>query len=68
MRSQNARLATVIRQGASAGVVRADLDPDDLATTLWATLNGLLSQAWRPGGQHADPQPSTEILPPISPR
>lgn len=53
-RSQNARLATVIRQGASAGVVRADLDPDDLATTLWATVNGLLSLAWRPGGLHAD--------------
>lgn len=28
---------------------RPDVDPDDLATTLWAALSGLLALAWKPG-------------------
>lgn len=53
-REQNAKLAGVIRDGITAGAVRPDLDPDDVATTLWASLNGLLALAWRPGGLRAD--------------
>ncbi|MFL1376428.1 MULTISPECIES: TetR/AcrR family transcriptional regulator [unclassified Nocardiopsis] len=48
-REQNARLAEVIRDGIASGLVRPDLDPDDLATVFWATMNGLLALAWRPG-------------------
>lgn len=46
---QNAKLADTVRHGITAGAARPDLDPDDLATVLWATLNGLLALAWRPG-------------------
>ena len=60
--AQNARLAEVLREGARSGSVRADLDPDDLATTLWAALNGLLSLAWRPGNLGADPTTIDRLL------
>ncbi|MFF2084016.1 TetR/AcrR family transcriptional regulator [Nocardia sp. NPDC058176] len=42
-REQNAKLADVFRDGIASGTARADLDPDRLATALWASLNGLLS-------------------------
>lgn len=48
-RTQNARLANVIRDGIASGIFRSDLDPESVVTVLWATLNGLLSLAWRPG-------------------
>jgi alkylation response protein AidB-like acyl-CoA dehydrogenase len=35
------RLTEVIREGMQAGILRTDLDPDDLTTALWAMLNGL---------------------------
>lgn len=46
---QNAKLAAALRDGVTAGTARADLDADAAATTLWATINGLLSLAWKPG-------------------
>lgn len=61
-RVQNARLADVIREGIQVGVVRPDLDPDDLATALWAALNGLLALAWRPGGLRASPETIDRLL------
>lgn len=61
-RSQNARLARVLRESAESGLVRDDLDPDDLATALWAALNGLLSLAWRPGSLHADQDTIDRLL------
>ena len=48
-REQNAKLAEVLRDATVAGDARPDLDADDLSTVLWATLNGLLALAWRPG-------------------
>ncbi|GAA2390615.1 putative TetR family transcriptional regulator [Gordonia sihwensis NBRC 108236] len=51
---QNAKLAATIRAGMADGSARSDLDPDDLATAFWATLNGLLALAWRPGALRAD--------------
>ncbi|MDQ1181857.1 TetR/AcrR family transcriptional regulator [Rhodococcus sp. SORGH_AS_0301] len=61
-RAQNARLAGVLREGARSGEVRGDLNPDDLATTLWAAFNGLLSLAWRPGDLRADQQTIDRLL------
>lgn len=61
-RTQDARLADVIRDGIEVGFVRADLDPDDLATALWAALNGLLALAWRPGDLHASPEAIDRLL------
>ncbi|WP_312977235.1 TetR/AcrR family transcriptional regulator [Corynebacterium sp.] len=48
-RIQNAKLARTIRDGMEAGTIRADLDPEALATVFWATMNGLLALTWRPG-------------------
>ncbi|OBF83702.1 TetR family transcriptional regulator [Mycobacterium sp. 852002-51163_SCH5372311] len=61
-RTQNARLTEVIREGMQAGIIRADLDPDDVTTALWATLNGLLALAWRPGDLHASPEAIDRLL------
>ncbi|MFJ6252750.1 MULTISPECIES: TetR/AcrR family transcriptional regulator [unclassified Streptomyces] len=47
--TQNAKLASAIRDGIATGDIRRDLDPDDLAAVFLATVNGLLSLAWRPG-------------------
>ena len=46
---QNQKLADAIRDAIADGTARSDLDPDDLATVFWATVNGLLALAWRPG-------------------
>ncbi|MBJ8346964.1 TetR/AcrR family transcriptional regulator [Antrihabitans sp. YC2-6] len=48
-RTQNAKLADAIRAGMATGAVRPDLEPDQVATALWASLNGVLALAWRPG-------------------
>lgn len=53
-REQNGKLADAIRDAIGAGIARPDLDPDDLATMFWATLNGLLALAWRPGALRVD--------------
>lgn len=47
--TQNAKLASAISDGIATGDIRPDLDPDDLAAVFLATVNGLLSLAWRPG-------------------
>lgn len=61
-RTQNARLTEVIREGKQAGLIRADLDPDDVTTALWAALNGLLALAWRPGDLRANPEAIDRLL------
>lgn len=61
-RTQNAKLAAVLREGVESGLGRPDLDPDDLATMLWATLNGLLALSWRPGALRAGPEEVDRLL------
>lgn len=51
---QNGKLADILRDGMVAGTGRTDLDPDRVATALWASLNGLLSLAWRTDGLRVD--------------
>lgn len=61
-RVQNAKLAAVIRDAIATGESRTDLDPDDLATVLWSTMDGLLSLAWRPGALRARPEDLDRLL------
>lgn len=44
---QNARLVEALRRGVAAGELRA-VDPEEVATILWAAWNGLISLGWRP--------------------
>lgn len=61
-REQNGRLADAIRDAIAAGQARADLDPDDLATMFWASMNGLLALAWRPGALRVDSSRLDQLL------
>lgn len=61
-RSQNAKLAEVIRAGMATGAVRPDLEPAQLATALWASLNGLLALAWRPGELQVEAEALDQLI------
>ncbi|MFE3442705.1 WHG domain-containing protein [Nocardia sp. NPDC059180] len=53
-REQNATLAGIMRDAIEAGTARPDLDPDRVATTLWASLNGVIALAWRSDSLRVD--------------
>ncbi len=61
-KEQNGKLAAVIREGMDASLIRSDLDPEGLATVIWATINGLLALAWRPGALNASPEELQTLL------
>lgn len=61
-RTQNAKLAELIRAGAAAGAVRSDLEPEHLATALWASLNGILALAWRPGALRVEIEALDQLI------
>ena len=61
-REQNAKLADAIRDAVAAGIAREELDPDDLATMFWGTLNGLLALAWRPGALRVSTEELDRLL------
>jgi TetR/AcrR family transcriptional regulator len=44
---QNRRLVEALRLGIEAGQLR-DVDPEEVATILWAAWNGVISLGWRP--------------------
>ncbi|HEY0576792.1 MAG TPA: TetR/AcrR family transcriptional regulator [Pseudonocardia sp.] len=44
---QNSRMVEALRRGVAAGQLR-DIDPEEVATILWAAWNGLISLGWRP--------------------
>jgi AcrR family transcriptional regulator len=46
VREQNARMVAELRQGVADGSFRA-IDPEDVATVLWAAWNGIISLGWR---------------------
>jgi TetR/AcrR family transcriptional regulator len=51
---QNARMVEAIRLGVEVGVIR-EVEPQDMATVLWAAWNGIISLGWRPDSlQRAD--------------
>ncbi|PXY27475.1 TetR/AcrR family transcriptional regulator [Prauserella muralis] len=44
---QNRRLVDALRRGIAAGALR-EVDPEQVATILWASWNGVISLGWRP--------------------
>ena len=61
-RLQNAKLTQAVRDGIDAGLARSDLDPDDVASMLLATINGLLAMAWRPGALRVEESDLERLL------
>jgi AcrR family transcriptional regulator len=59
--AQNQRLVEAIRRGVAAGELRA-VDPDQVATVLWAAWNGIISLAWRPDSLRRDEPRLRELL------
>lgn len=49
---QNAKTAAIIRAGIADGSMRTDLDPDLVALSAWAMMNGILSLAFRDDQTH----------------
>jgi AcrR family transcriptional regulator len=61
-RQQNGKLANLLREGIAAGTIRTDLDPELVSTALWASLNGLLSLAWRVDSLRVDDAELEKLL------
>ncbi|MGW1341006.1 TetR/AcrR family transcriptional regulator [Kribbella sp. NPDC002412] len=50
---QNRRLVEALRQGTASGEIRS-VDPEEIATILWAAWNGVISLGWRPDSLRRD--------------
>jgi TetR/AcrR family transcriptional regulator len=59
--SQIRRLADTLRRAIAAGEAR-DVDPDEVATVIWAAWNGIISLAWRPDAHHREEQQLHALL------
>jgi len=59
---QGAKLAATIQEGIDAGAFRSDLDPDEVASTVTAAINGILAMAWRPGALGVNEQQMDRML------
>ncbi|QYN36266.1 TetR/AcrR family transcriptional regulator [Pseudonocardia sp. DSM 110487] len=58
---QNQRLVDAIRRGVATGDLRP-VDPEQVATFLWAAWNGVISLAWRPDPLRRDEAQLRELL------
>jgi hypothetical protein len=58
---QNQRLVDAIRRGMATGDLRV-VDPEQVATLLWAAWNGIISLAWRPDPLRRDEAQLRELL------
>ncbi|WP_063127674.1 TetR/AcrR family transcriptional regulator [Nocardia fusca] len=58
---QNRRLVEAVRLGVAAGSIR-EVDPDAVATVLWASWNGIISLGWRPDDLHRSAPELRELL------
>lgn len=58
---QNQQLVEAIRRGIATGDLRA-VDPEQVATVLWAAWNGIISLAWRPDPLRRDETRLRELL------
>ncbi|MGH8794326.1 MAG: TetR/AcrR family transcriptional regulator [Stackebrandtia sp.] len=59
--AQNSRLVDELRRGVEAGLLRP-VDPEAVATVLWAAWNGVISLGWRPDGLRRDEERLRELL------
>ncbi len=58
---QNARMSDTIKRGIETGDFRP-VDPDAVATALWAAWNGIIGLAWRPDALGRDPEELRALL------
>ncbi|NBH02963.1 TetR/AcrR family transcriptional regulator [Amycolatopsis sp. SID8362] len=58
---QNGRLVDALRRGVAAGELRT-VDPDEVATVLWASWNGVISLGWRPDSLRRSPEELRGLL------
>jgi len=58
---QNGRMVEALRRGIDAGAIR-DVDPEDMATVLWAAWNGIISLGWRPDDLHRNEKELRHLL------
>ena len=58
---QNARMVDAIERGIAEGSIRK-LDPQQTATILWASWNGIISLAWRHDDLRQDPDALAELV------
>lgn len=58
---QNRRLVEALRGGMAAGALR-EVDPEVVATVLWASWNGIISLGWRPDDLHRSAPELRELL------
>ncbi|MFF1836365.1 TetR/AcrR family transcriptional regulator [Streptomyces sp. NPDC058231] len=58
---ENGKLAAAIREGMADGSINPSLNPQVVATTLWAAMNGILALHWRRDRGRAD-EPQLEEL------
>jgi AcrR family transcriptional regulator len=58
---QNRRLVEALRQGTASGELR-EVDPEEVATILWAAWNGVISLGWRPDSLRRDPAELRALL------
>jgi AcrR family transcriptional regulator len=59
---QHNKLAAVLRDGIADGTINPNIDPDLTVAAVWATLNGILSLAWRSDRLRANPQHLSDLL------
>jgi AcrR family transcriptional regulator len=58
---QNDRLVAAIREGVARGTLR-DVDPELVATALWAAWNGIIGLGWRPDRLRREPEELRRLL------
>lgn len=58
---QNARMVDAIERGIAEGSLRP-VDPQNTATILWASWNGIISLAWRHDDLRRDPEALAELI------
>ncbi|MEV3961478.1 TetR/AcrR family transcriptional regulator [Nocardia sp. NPDC050193] len=58
---QNRRLVEALRGAMAAGTLR-EVDPEAVATVLWASWNGIISLGWRPDDLHCSAPELRELL------
>lgn len=59
---QNSKLAAALAAGIADGSINPHLDPTTAATTLWASMNGILALNWRADRLRSDDTQAHELV------